>query len=163
MTQFHEKSNWINWLLTQASPLDFASIVFVNMRSITSLEIKKFYLKLRSLSFNFAWVFNRFVILNYPLINGKNEYFFNKNLTKLAGCSRYVEGTFYFCELEKMMRFLETFFSFSAVEKAILQMLVFESSYFDEVSVTQKKKRILVRYDQFLSLIRYSVLSPEGT
>ena len=117
---------------------------------------------MRSLSFNFPWVFNCFTMLNYPIINGKNEYFFNYNLVNLAKRSSHEEGTFYYIELNKIMRFFESFFSFSVIENEILERIVFESKYFKNLPKKRRDENYLVRYDLLLSLIRYSVLTTEG-
>lgn len=129
----------------------------------TGFQTKKLFLKLRSLSFNFAWVFGCLVTLNHPLVEGKNEYFFNPHLRAMAERASCSEGVFYFIELPKLLRFLEAFFSFSALECEVLEQLVFQSAYFTPLRLKGKRDRVLVQYDRFLSLVRYAVLTEEGS
>lgn len=114
------------------------------------------------MSFNLAWVFDCLVTLSYPLVNGKNEYFFDHNLAELASRSSCGEGVFYFCELHKMLRFLESFFSFSALESEVFEQLVLQSGYYKLVGAKGARERCLVGYDRLLSLIRFAVLDAAG-
>jgi hypothetical protein len=80
----------------------------------------------------------------------------------LSKSSSHDEGIFYYCELEKMIRFFKSFFSFSEIEKRIMERIIFESNYYKALPKKKKQEAYLVRYDLLLSLIRYSVLTDEG-
>ena len=162
LTQFREKCEWVKWILTEASVKQFAAVVLGESRSVTPFQVKKFFLKMRSLSFNFPWVFNCFSMLGFPLIDGKNAYFFDSNLTRLSKFSQFEEGMFYFCELNKMIRFFKLFFGFCSLEVEIFERILSESGYFENLEGRMKEETCMVRYDQLFSLIRYSVLSQEG-
>ena len=154
--------HWFKWLLTAADPNQFSLNLLPTFEKVTTYQIKKIFLKIRNICLNFVWVFNCFVTLSYPIIDGQNSYLFEKLLNKTSSIASLSQGIFFLCRLEKIERFLKKFFSFSNFEIQIMRNLIIKSGYVELVQITPEQGHYMVYYDSLLTMFRYTVLSPEG-
>lgn len=159
-----EKSQHVSWLMYEASLQEMSNILTKNQVSLTKFLVKKFNLKLRNVALNFPWAFNSLILLSYPVIDGKNEYFFNNKINAVSIQQEFSQGTHYCIAFGTFSRFLKEFFGFKNLELEMIRNLICEVQFGVRVKgkAPENAKEMVFKYDSFLTLLRFVFLKPEG-
>lgn len=164
LEEMEERSEHVSWLMYEASLLELSNILTKNEISLTKYLVKKFNLKLRNVALNFPWAFNSLVLLSYPIIDGKNEYFFNHKMNAVSTEPDFSQGTHYCIAFGPFSRFLKEFFGFKNLELEMIRNLICEVGFGVKVKgkSPENAKEMVFSYDRFLTLLRFVFLKPEG-